>query len=89
MTEGTTYPDPPPHLVEAAKRDHLLADRQLTALIAGTRAVRTQHTTELSLFMHVYATIRPADASLAAALAAVAVLRLMDALPPAGTGAPP
>jgi hypothetical protein len=89
MTEDTTYPDPPHRLVEAAERDHHDANLQLNALIAGTRAVRNQHTTDLSLFLHVYTTIRPADPSRAATFAAVAVLRLMDAPPPADNGAPP
>jgi hypothetical protein len=78
VTSEQERSEPPPELVAAAERDYRETRHDLEALIAGTRAVRSQHDTELNMFIHLYATIRRTDSTRATALAALAVLQLAD-----------
>ena len=88
MSSGPTFPDPPPEIVAAARRDYADITGQLDAMIAGTCDVQARHSTELGLFMHIYATTRLAEHTRAAALAALAVLRLIE-IPHADGRSPP
>ena len=78
MTQKQRRSDPPPGLVAVAERDYRGTYHELDALIAGTRGVRSQHATDLGLFIDVYATIPRADPIRATAIAALAVLRLAN-----------